>query len=97
MPHDFFDYDHKRRVKSWVQALLATVDKDTPVKYRPCDISKEVQFLKSGKACRFDGIPNECLRNLPRRALVHLTHLFNHCLHPVETRQGPKVSHNYAR
>jgi hypothetical protein len=27
-----------------------------------------------------DGIPNECLRYLPRRPLVHLTHLFNHCL-----------------
>jgi hypothetical protein len=23
---------------------------------------------------------NECLRNLPRRPLVHLTHLFNYCL-----------------
>jgi hypothetical protein len=27
----------------------------------------------------FGGIPNECLRHLPRRPLVHLTHLFNHC------------------
>jgi hypothetical protein len=27
-----------------------------------------------------DGIPNECLRHLPRRPLVRLTHLFNHCL-----------------
>jgi hypothetical protein len=25
-------------------------------------------------------IPNECLMHLPRRPLVHLTHLFNHCL-----------------
>jgi hypothetical protein len=24
--------------------------------------------------------PNKCLRHLPRRSLVHLTHLFNHCL-----------------
>jgi hypothetical protein len=31
-------------------------------------------------ACGFDGIPNECLRHLPRRPLVHLLHLFNHCL-----------------
>jgi hypothetical protein len=35
--------------------------------------------------CKFrsfgiDGIPNECLRHLSRRPLVHLTHLFNHCL-----------------
>jgi hypothetical protein len=26
-----------------------------------------------------DGIPNECLRHLPRRPLVHLTHLFKQC------------------
>jgi hypothetical protein len=32
------------------------------------------------KACGIDGIPNECLRHLPRKPLVHLTHLFNHCI-----------------
>jgi hypothetical protein len=32
------------------------------------------------KACGLDGIPNECLRHLRRRPLVHLTNLFNHCL-----------------
>jgi hypothetical protein len=32
------------------------------------------------KSCGIDGIPNKCLRRLPRRPLVHLTHLFNHCL-----------------
>jgi hypothetical protein len=37
-------------------------------------------FLNKKKACEIDGIPNECLRHLPRRALVHLTYLFNHCL-----------------
>jgi hypothetical protein len=36
--------------------------------------------MKLRKACGLDGIPNECLRYLPRRPLVHLTHLFNHCL-----------------
>jgi hypothetical protein len=36
--------------------------------------------LKLNKACGIDGIPNECLRHLPRRPLVDLTHLFNHCL-----------------
>jgi hypothetical protein len=33
------------------------------------------------KACGgIYGIPNECLRHLPRRCLVHLTHLINHRL-----------------
>jgi hypothetical protein len=27
-----------------------------------------------------NGIPNEYLRHLPRRPLVHLTHLINHCI-----------------
>jgi hypothetical protein len=37
-----------------------------------------INSLKLRKACRIDGIPNEYLRHLPRRPLVHLTHLFNH-------------------
>jgi hypothetical protein len=36
------------------------------------------KYLKLGKAYGFDGIPDECLQHLPRRPLVHLTHLFNH-------------------
>jgi hypothetical protein len=37
-------------------------------------------MLKLGKACGFNGIPNECLWHFPRRPLVHLIYLFNHCL-----------------
>jgi hypothetical protein len=67
-------------VKARVQALLATVD-DTPLeKVRPCDIQKLIKSLKLRKACGSDGIPNECLRHLPRRPQVRLTHLFNYCL-----------------
>jgi hypothetical protein len=48
-------------------------------KVRQCD--KEIsKALKLRKACGLDGIPNQCLRHLPRRPLVHLTHLFNHSL-----------------
>jgi hypothetical protein len=36
--------------------------------------------LELGKACGFGDIPNECLTHLPRKTLVHLTHLFNHSL-----------------
>jgi hypothetical protein len=43
-------------------------------------LKKLIKSLKLKKACGIDGIPNECLRHLPRRPLVHLTHLFNHCL-----------------
>jgi hypothetical protein len=37
-PHDFSDYDHKRQVEARVQALVATVDEDISVKFRPYDI-----------------------------------------------------------
>jgi len=43
-------------------------------------IEKINKLLKLKKACGIDGIPNVCLRHLPRRPLVHLTHLFNNCL-----------------
>jgi hypothetical protein len=67
-------------VEAQVEALLATINKYTPVNFQPCDISKETQSLKLGKACGFDGIPKECIQHLPRRVLVHLTPLFNHHL-----------------
>jgi hypothetical protein len=44
-----------------VEALLATVDEETPVNFRLCDVSKEIQSLKLEKACSYDGIPNQCL------------------------------------
>jgi hypothetical protein len=36
--------------------------------------------LKTRNAFGRDFIPNECLRHLAGRPLVHLTHSFNHCL-----------------
>jgi hypothetical protein len=46
-----------------------------PERIRPCDLQKLLNSLKLKKACGIDDIPNECLRSLPRRPLVHLTHL----------------------
>jgi hypothetical protein len=63
-----------------VQALLETVENNPPQRIRPGDVQKVIKSFKLRKACGIDGIPNECLRHLPRRTLVHLTHSFNHCL-----------------
>jgi hypothetical protein len=69
-------------VETGIQGLLASVD-DTPLrKVRPCDIHKLANSMKQRKACGLDDFQNECLRHLPRRPLVHLTHLFNHCFRP---------------
>jgi hypothetical protein len=43
-------------------------------------VCKLANSLKLRKACGLDVIPNEYLRHLPRRPLVYLTYLFNHCL-----------------
>jgi hypothetical protein len=63
-----------------VQALLEAEDNDPSEKVRPCDLQKLINSLKLNKACGIVGIPNECLRHLPRRPLVHLTHLINYCI-----------------
>jgi hypothetical protein len=78
--HDLCDENHEREVGTTVQALLASVDGTPFGKVRPCDTHKLANSLKLRKACDLDGIPNECLRHLPKRSLVYLTHLFNHCL-----------------
>jgi hypothetical protein len=70
--------NHKRQVEARVQTLLEAVDNNSPKRIRPCDLQKLVNSLKLRKACRIHGIPNECLSQLQRRLLVHLTHLINH-------------------
>jgi hypothetical protein len=52
-----------------VQALLAFVDDTLLGKVRPGVIHKLANSLRLGNAC---GIPNEFLRHLPRRPLVHI-------------------------
>jgi hypothetical protein len=79
-PHDLCDYNHERRVEGTVQALLETVDNIPPERVRPCDSQNLINSLKLRKACGIDGTLNECLRHLPRRSFVYLTHLINHCL-----------------
>jgi hypothetical protein len=38
------------------------------------------KFIEIEKGLWTYSIPNKCLRHLPRRPMVDLTHLFNHCL-----------------
>jgi hypothetical protein len=81
-PHDLCDESHKRQVEARVQTLLEAVDNNppSPERIRSCDLQKLVNSLKLRKTCGIDGIPNEYLMHLPRRPLVHLTHLINNCL-----------------
>jgi hypothetical protein len=79
-PHDLCDKNHEQWVKARVIALLEGKENDALEKIRPRDLLKLISSLKLKKACGIDGVPNECLRHLPRRPLVHLTHLINHCI-----------------
>jgi hypothetical protein len=74
------DENHEERVEARIQALQESVDDNAPNKIRPSDILKLIKLLKKEKACVIDGSPNERLRHLPRSPLVHLKHLFNHCI-----------------
>jgi hypothetical protein len=78
--HELCDENHERRVEARIQALHEAIDENAPNQIKPSDALKLTKLLKKEKACGIDGIPNECLRHFPRRPLVHLTHLFNHCI-----------------
>jgi hypothetical protein len=62
------------------QALLTSVDDTLLGIVSSYGKHTLTNSLKLGKACGLDGVPSECLRHLRRIPLVHLTHLFNHCL-----------------
>jgi hypothetical protein len=79
-PHELCEENHKQQVEARVQDLLEAVDNNSPERIRPCDLQKIINSLKLRKVCGIDGIPNECLSQLKRRPLVHLTNLFNHCI-----------------
>jgi hypothetical protein len=69
--NDLCDENHKRQVEAGVSTLLKAAENSSPEKISPCDLQKLVNSLKLRKSCGIDGIPNECLRQLPRRPLIH--------------------------
>jgi hypothetical protein len=80
LEHQFSPHDHERLVVALIEALFEVVDNNPTKEIRPCEVQKILNCVKLKKACGIDGIPNECLRHLPRKLTVHLTHQFNHCL-----------------
>jgi hypothetical protein len=68
-PHDLCDENHERWVEARVQALLESVDSNSPKRVRSCDVQKIVKTLKQREVCGIDGIPNECHRSFPRKLL----------------------------
>jgi hypothetical protein len=89
-------YDYKRQAVASVKDMLTTVDEDIPVKFRPCDVSKETESTKLGKASAFDSNPNECLRHLPRRTPLYLITVFIWSLPAPWKEAGNKPCRNVA-
>jgi Reverse transcriptase (RNA-dependent DNA polymerase)/Endonuclease-reverse transcriptase len=73
---------HEEEVESCVRSLSTeSFLNDDPSTYtRPSEISAILRLLRNGKAPGLDGINNRHLKNLPRRVIVYLTHIFNNCL-----------------
>jgi hypothetical protein len=65
-PHDVCDEHHEQLVEACVQALLEAEDNTATERVRPYDVQHIIRTLNLRKACGLDGIPNECLRHLPR-------------------------------
>jgi hypothetical protein len=99
-PHELCDSDHERRVVARAQALLTTADENSSVKFRPCDVSKEIRSLKLGKACGMDGIPNECLKTPSKKISCSCNALISSLLSTpslpgfleAKARQEPEIS-----
>jgi hypothetical protein len=91
---DLCDENHEWWVEAGVQALLEAVDNKPPERIRLYDLQTLINYLKMIEACRIYGIPNECLRHLPRRPLIPLTHLINNCFRlPHFPNPWKKVKH----
>jgi hypothetical protein len=65
-PHELCDKSHERQVEASVQTLLEAIDNKPLEGIRPDDLQKLISSLKLRKSCGIDGIPNECIRYLPR-------------------------------
>jgi hypothetical protein len=64
--------------KWWAE--FEAVDDSPPERVRHFDVQKLINSFNLKKGYGIYGIANECRRHLPRRPLLHLTHLFSHCL-----------------
>jgi hypothetical protein len=45
-PHDLCDVNHEGKVEARVRALLEAVDKNPPVRIRPCNLQELINYLK---------------------------------------------------
>jgi hypothetical protein len=73
---------HEVEVNSFLERLRSEsfVNSDASTYTKPSEIKTILRLLKNGKAPGLDGINNRHIKNLPRKAIVLLTHIFNNCL-----------------
>lgn len=78
--HWISDADTEEAVRKSISLLDSYHDHNLPIPVRPNEILKLLRKLKPHKAPGFDGLGNGLLKNLPQKAIVYLTKLFNSCL-----------------
>jgi hypothetical protein len=73
---------HEGEVNSYIRGLASErfLNEDPSTYTKPSEISAILRVLKNGKAPGLDGINNRHLKNLPRKVIVYLTHIFNNCI-----------------
>lgn len=74
--------DINRLVSDSVSRLGQPIDDNAPLGklVRPHEIVVIIRQLKTCKASGYDGVDNILLKNLPQKAIVQLTRIFNACL-----------------
>lgn len=63
-----------------MSSLTSTVPSTTIKLVQPSEIRKIINNLKKRKAPGFDNITNCLLKNLPQKAIIYITKIFNSCL-----------------
>jgi hypothetical protein len=92
--HDFnVSNTENEKVKTSIDIIRNSVIKLTPnVLVSPTEVRNKIRSLRLTKAPGPDQINNRLLKKLPRKAIVHLTHIMNACFKysyfPTAWKQG---------
>lgn len=81
LTQDFGDEDHEKLVETKYEDIINSSNGNDEIKFISSrEITSAIRHFKPRKAPGKDGIQNILLKNLPIKALVQLTNIFNACL-----------------
>ena len=82
-PNTIADVDLEEEIQTFTDDYLANIrpNMQFELKTTPAKLKDLITRLNTRKACGPDGISGLMLKNMNRKALVHLTHIYNKCFH----------------